>query len=132
MLHCKLKKVGSSLVHIERRVDLGGHICDLHFETSLGVSKHSLILLGGDKRDGEAFCAEAASSANAVQVLIASVRHIVVQDDVDSLNVDTSAKDVSGHHDTLLEALEKLKSSSGQNLRIQHISGSTKISSARS
>ena len=41
-----------------------------------------------------------------MQVGIRAVRHVVVNHDVDSLDIDSSSEDVSGHHDSLLEVLE--------------------------
>jgi hypothetical protein len=41
-----------------------------------------------------------------VEVSVRAIRHVIVDDDVDSFNVDTSAEDVSGDHNSLLEVLE--------------------------
>ena len=41
-----------------------------------------------------------------MEVSVRAVRHVIVNDDVDSFNVNTSAEDVSGHHNSLLEVLE--------------------------
>lgn len=52
---------------------------------------------------------------HAVQVLIrpiVPIREVVVHDDIHALNIDTAAKEVCCHQDTLLEVLELLVSSS--------------------
>ena len=43
-----------------------------------------------------------------MEVGVRALGHVVVDDNVDSLDVHSSAKEVSGHHDTLVEALEGL------------------------
>ena len=41
-----------------------------------------------------------------MQVAICVTRGVVVDDDIDSLDIDATAEDVSGDKDTLLEVLE--------------------------
>jgi len=41
-----------------------------------------------------------------MKVGIGVLGHVVVDDDVDSLNIDSTAKDVGSNHDTRLEVLE--------------------------
>ena len=41
-----------------------------------------------------------------MQVGVRVFRHVIIEHDVDLLNVDTSAKDLSGDQDTVLEGLE--------------------------
>jgi hypothetical protein len=43
---------------------------------------------------------------NAVKVTVSIGRAIVVNDDIDTLNVNTTSEDIGGHEDTLLECLE--------------------------
>lgn len=45
-----------------------------------------------------------------MKVLIAAVRHVIVKDDVDSLNVDAAAEYISRDHYALLEVLKLGKS----------------------
>ena len=44
------------------------------------------------------------------QVLIRLVREVVVDDDVDSLDVNTAAEQICGNQDALVEVLEGFKS----------------------
>lgn len=53
---------------------------------------------------------ETTGSADSVEVRVGVGRSVVVDDDVDSLDVDTSAEDVSGDENTLLKGLELLES----------------------
>ena len=48
------------------------------------------------------------SSSNSVEVSVCILGHVVVEYNVDTLNVHTTAKQVGGHQDTLLEILELL------------------------
>ena len=43
-----------------------------------------------------------------MKVGVRALWHVIVDDDVHSLNVHSSSKQISGHHDTLVEALEGL------------------------
>ncbi len=43
-----------------------------------------------------------------VQVCVRILRHIIVEDNVDSLNVHTTTKQVGGHQNPLLKVLELL------------------------
>ncbi len=48
------------------------------------------------------------STTHPVKISIRALGHVVVEYDVDPLNVHASSKQVSGHEDTLAEALESL------------------------
>ena len=45
-----------------------------------------------------------------MKVCIGVLRHVIVEDNVDTLDVHASTKQVGGHKDTLLEILELLVS----------------------
>ena len=71
-----------------------------------GAMTHLGVFLGGDKGDGETLGAEAARTTDAVQVLVSLLRHVVVEDDVDALEVDTAPEHVGRHQDARLVLLE--------------------------
>jgi len=79
-----------------------------HFEAALHVLEDFAVVLRGRKSDGEALGAKAASAAHSVQVRVARVWHVVVDDDVDALNVDAAPPDVRRDEDAVLEVLEVL------------------------
>ncbi len=81
----------------------------MHLEPLLRLVQDLEVLLRGDKAEREALRAESARARHPVQVLIRIVGHVVVDDYVDLLNVDASAKKVSADHDPLLEVLEVLE-----------------------
>ena len=61
-----------------------------------------------DESDGESFGAEAARPRHPMQVRVGILGHVVVEDDVDSLDVHAAAEQVGRHQDALLEILELL------------------------
>ena len=71
------------------------------------------VFIRADKGDGEALSTEAAGTTDTMQVGVSIHRHVKVEHDVDLLDVDTTAKELSGDEDAvskLLEALVDLKS----------------------
>jgi len=78
-------------------------------KTVLDLIKSGLFLRVSHKSDSEAFGAETASPADSVEIAISALRHVEVEDDVDLGDVDASAEDIGGHHDstgTLVELTE--------------------------
>lgn len=51
---------------------------------------------------------EATRTADAMKVGVLVLGHVVVNDDIDALEVDTTAKEVGGDHDAGAEVLELL------------------------
>jgi hypothetical protein len=76
------------------------------FEALLDLLENLLVLVGGDKRDGETLGSETAGTTNTMQVRVGIGRQIVVDRQVDALNIDTAAKDISGDTDALVKLLE--------------------------
>lgn len=74
----------------------------------LNLLQNLLVLVGGDEGDGKTLGTEAARTTHTMQVRIGVGGEIVVDSEVDALDIDTTAKDVSGHADTLVELLELL------------------------
>lgn len=55
-------------------------------------------------------------AAYPVEIGVGVIRHVIVEDNVYPLNVHTTAKQVGGHQDTLLEILELLVSGQPENI----------------
>ena len=66
----------------------------------VGISAH--------EGDGETLGTESTSTTDTVKVRISISGKIVVDCEVDTLNIDTTAEDISGDTDTLVEVLEFL------------------------
>jgi hypothetical protein len=104
------------LLHITSCYSVG-HICagvnaifrelgDGHFEAFLNSLEHLLITLICHERDTQTLGTETASTAHAVQVRVGIASEIIVDGQVDLLNVDTAAKDISCDTDALVELFE--------------------------
>ncbi len=91
-------------------IDLLWHFWEFNGEARLHLLDFLLVLLGGDERDGKTLGTESTSTTNAVQVLIRIIREIVVDDDVDSLDINTTTEQISSNKNSLLEILEVLES----------------------
>lgn len=77
-----------------------------NFESLLNFFKDLLILLAADKRDGETLGTETTGTTDTVKVWVGVSGEIVVDGKVDTLNIDTTTKHISGDTDTLVEFLE--------------------------
>src|ERR1700730_7779817 len=94
------------------RGHVGGHIqifrqwSDVDFKATLDVVQSDTILFIGYKCDGKTLGTETTSTTNTMKVSISAIRHIVVDNNVDTFNINTTSKDISGNHDSLLKVLE--------------------------
>ena len=95
-----------SLVHICARVDGRWELFNLNFKSLLCLVQNLLILFGADEGDGQTFGTKSSRASDSMQVRVRVFGHVIIEHDVDLLNVDTSAKDLSGDQDTVLEGLE--------------------------
>merc|ERR1711935_642856 len=98
----------SSAVEVRGGVDLLGHGIDVHLEAILHNLQHGFVLFCGHEAQSQPLGSKAASAADAVQVRVTIIWHVVVDDNVDTLNIDTTAEQVGADHDTLLKLLELL------------------------
>jgi len=83
-----------------------GELLDLDLEALLDLVEGREVLLATDEGDGEALGAEATCATDSVEIGVRVLGHVVVEDDIDSLDVDTAAEDISGDKDAVLEVLE--------------------------
>lgn len=67
-----------------------------------------MVLVGADERDGQSLGTESSSTTDTVQVGAGIVGQVVVDGEVDTLNINTSSKDIGSNADSLLELLELL------------------------
>jgi len=91
---------------VTAHLDLIGELLDAHLESALDLLKDFRVVLSTHKTDGETLGTESTSSSDSMQVGIRVLRHVVVEHDVDSLDIDTSAKQVGGHEDSSLKVFE--------------------------
>ena len=124
-------------------VNFSRHVCYVHFKPVLYQIQNLRIFLIRDECYGKALCSKSTSSGNLGQIKKANIkyppkqghdalthsmqvgvwvlRHVVVEDDVNPLNVHSSAKHVSSHQYSLTEILEWLVATktSGNNKKYQ-------------
>ena len=85
---------------------LGWQLGDADLEARLHVIQDLGVGVVGHKRHGETLGAESAGAGHAVQVCVRVLRHVVVDDNVDALNVHAAGEDLRGNQNALLEVLE--------------------------
>ena len=100
------------------QINLVRQLSDVHLEPVLHLVEDLGVALVTDEGDGQTLGSESASSGHSVQVGVGILGHVVVEDDVDSLDVHATTKQVGGHQDPLLEVLELLIP--GQSLLLGH------------
>jgi hypothetical protein len=83
-----------------------GELLNLDLEALLDLVEGLEVFLATHEGDGEALGAEAASATHSVEVGVGVLGHVVVEDHVDSLDIDAATKDISGDEDAVLEVLE--------------------------
>lgn len=77
-----------------------------NLETLFNRFENLLVFGAADEGDTETLGTETTSTADTVQVRIGFVRHVVVDGNVDTLNINTTAEDIRRDADTSLEVLE--------------------------
>ena len=125
-------KLSLSSLNVGGEIDLVGQLRDVHLEPLLDLIQRLGIRLVTDEGNGQAFgskpmkftvnfesalCStnvtieinnQPASPGNSVQVCVGVLRHVVVEDNVDALDVHATAEEVGGNKNPLLEILELL------------------------
>lgn len=110
-LHCNTPNVT-----IDRTDLLAGHICadintlwhlgNFYLESTLHLFQYLAVIFAAHERNGQTLGTESARATNPMQVLIGFVRHIVVDNDVDALEVDTTTEHIGGYQYSALILLE--------------------------
>ena len=103
---------GNSLVKLSAAVQAiktrDEYLRKSNLEALLDSLEHFLVLLRADKGDGKTLGTETTSTTHAVEVRVSVSGQIVVDGQVDTLNIDTTAEDIGGNADALVELLELL------------------------
>lgn len=97
------------VLHVRRRVDAAlWELGDLILEALFDGLDDRLVIWVADERESETLGSETTGTTDTVEVRVRLVRHVVIDGDVNALNIDTTAEDVSRDTDTGLELLELL------------------------
>lgn len=95
-------------LHVNVLVDIVGQLRHLNLKARLHIVERVGVLVRRDKGNGQTLGAKTASAGNAVQVRVGRVGHVVVDNNVNTLNVHATAKDVSRDENALLKLLKLL------------------------
>lgn len=85
-----------------------GNLRKSNFESLFDRLQNLLVGISADERNRQTLGTESTSTADTVKVRIGIGGKIVVNCQVDTLNIDTTAEDISGNTDALVEVLELL------------------------
>ena len=114
---------------VRRNIDFIGHFSDLYFEPFLYFIKNSRIAFISDIGDCQTFRTESTSTSNlnnkrilsilshvkngaySMEIRVGTLRHVVIEDDVHSLDIHTSTEEIRSHENTRLEFFEFLVTS---------------------
>ena len=94
--------------NVTAEVDLVWELRDVHFESVLNFVEDLGVSLVRYEGDSETLGSKPPGSGNSVEVGVGILGHVVVEDNVDSLNVHATTEEVGGDEDSLLEILELL------------------------
>lgn len=76
-----------------------GHLLNLGAVELLNLTHHADVL-SGDEVDGDTLSAETTTTTNSVNVVLTVGREIIVDDQGNLLNIDTTGQEISGDQDT--------------------------------
>lgn len=85
-----------------------GNLRKRNLESLLNCLQYLLIGLAADERDRPTPGTETTCTADTMEVGISTIWEIVVDGEIDTLDINTTTKDVCGNADTLVEILELL------------------------
>ena len=85
-----------------------GNLRKSNFESLFNRFQNLLVGISADERNRQTLSTESTRTADTVEVRISISGKIVVDCEVDTLNIDTTAEDISGNTDALVEVLELL------------------------
>jgi hypothetical protein len=84
------------------------YLRESHFESLLDLLQDLLVAVIADERDSQTLGTESTSTTDTVEIRVGIRRQIVVDGEVDTLDINTTAKHISSDADSLLEFLELL------------------------
>lgn len=79
-----------------------------YYELAPDFFEDLLVFRGRHKRDSKALGTETTSTSDTMEISVLILGHVVVNDYVHTFKIDTSAKQVGGNQDSLVEFLERL------------------------
>ena len=77
-------------------------------EAGFDLLQGHLVLAAAHEGDAQALRTKPSSTTDTVEIRISFLRHVIVDSNVDTLDVNTTTEDVGSHTDALVEVLELL------------------------
>ena len=99
-----------SIVHVSLDINGSRQLLNLNFKSLLNFFQDFQVLGPTHESNGQSLSSEPSSSSDSVKVGIRILRHVIVEDHIDLLNIDSSSEDVCSHHNPVLELLEVIVS----------------------
>ena len=92
--------------HVTADINLIRKFRNVHLEPTLHLIKHLLIGLTRNKRNSNPLRPKPARSSHTMQELIGIIREIIIDDNIDTLNVNTTSEQIGGYENPRIEILE--------------------------
>jgi hypothetical protein len=105
--NCVSKFCHSKRIGFAQTGNVHGHLLDLSAVELLNLSHHAHIV-GGDKVDGDTLATETTTTTDTVDVVLAVSGEIVVDDQRDLLDINTTGQKIGGDQDTRRAGTELL------------------------
>jgi hypothetical protein len=91
---------------VTAHLDLFWKFLDADFESALNLFKDFGVVFGADETDGKTFGTESTGSGYSMEISIRILWHIVVENDVNSFDIDTSSEKIGGDQNSSLKVFE--------------------------
>jgi hypothetical protein len=95
------------VLDVTAHFDLIRQSTNRNFEPILNLLQDLVVFVVTTETDSQTFGTESTGSSNSVQVGIRVFWHVVVENDVHSLDIDTSSEEIGGDQDSSLEVFEQ-------------------------
>ena len=100
---CPCSSLGT---HVTAHINLIRKFRNVHLEPTLHLIKHLLIGLTRNKRNSNPLRPKPARSSHTMQELIGIIREIIIDDNIDTLNVNPTSEQIGGYENPRIEILE--------------------------
>ena len=100
---CSCSSLGT---RVTAHINLIRKFRNVHLEPTLHLIKHLLIGLTRNKRNSNPLRPKPARSSHTMQELIGIIREIIIDDNIDTLNVNTTSEQIGGYENPRIEILE--------------------------
>jgi len=100
--------IGVSRIHVSADINFIGKGTHLHLESWLNLFQDARILFWGYKSDSQPFGSKSTRATNPVKVLVCRSRHVIIDDNVNTLKINPSRENISRHQNSTLALFEQV------------------------